>query len=471
MRKITIIGAGPAGLTAAMEISKDKNFKSILLEKSSFVGGMAKSFSIFNQTVDVGPHRFFSNDHRVNKTWIEVVENEYKMIDRVTRIYYKGKFYDYPLKPFNALKNLGIIEAFLCLFSYLIAQVKSFDTETFEGWVSSKFGKRLFNTFFKSYTEKLWGISCDNLSAEFAKQRIKNFSLGQAVINIFIKNNSKHKTLVDQFAYPIKGNGDVYEKMALRYKKNGGEINFNCDIRKIKYENSIFKVTTNDNLTYNSEYLISTMPITDFLLKYENCPENILFALKKLKFRNTIIVYTKINRENIFIDQWLYMQDEKIKSGRITNFNNWIPDICNNQSGTILALEYWCYEEDDLWNYNENMLFEIAKNDLLNCNFITNENQIFGYHCLKVPKCYPVYDSNYKESLDIIIEYIKSIKNLQLIGRYGSFKYNNQDHSILMGLLASENILKNNANDLWSINTDYEYHESSKITSTGLQYN
>ncbi len=454
-----------------MELSKDKKFESVVLEKTSFVGGMARSFTVFNQTVDIGPHRFFSNDHRVNKAWIDVIDKEYKMIDRVTRIYYKGKFFDYPLKPFNALKNLGLLEAFLCLISYLFAQFKSFKTDTFEGWVSSKFGERLYRIFFKSYTEKLWGISCDNLSAEFAKQRIKKFSLGQAILSLFIKNKSKHKTLVDQFAYPIKGNGNVYEKMAEKYKQNGGIINFNCNIKSIKQENSNFHIVLENNKTIISDYLISTMPITDFLMKFEDCTEKVRIALKKLKFRNTIIVYVKLNSENIFIDQWLYMQDEKIKSGRITNFNNWIPDICNNQAGTILALEYWCYDEDELWQLNQEKLFEIAKNDLLNCEFITNEEQIEGYHYLKVPKCYPVYDNDYKSSLGIIIEFVKSINNLQLIGRYGSFKYNNQDHSILMGLLASENILTNQKNDLWSINTDYEYHESSKITATGLQIN
>jgi protoporphyrinogen oxidase len=469
MKKVIIIGAGPAGLTAAYEISKNTNYEITILEKSNYFGGMARSFDLFDQIVDVGPHRFFSNDTRVNKLWLEVVGNEYKMVNRVTRIFYKNSFFDYPLKPINALINLGIFETIYCLSSYF--RYKLFpesNSNTFEGWVTNRFGKRLYNIFFKGYTEKLWGISCDKLTSEFAQQRIKKFSLGEAILGaIKFKKNNKHKTLVDQFAYPLKGNGYVYEKMVNIILDRGVKLYYNSSISGIKSELNEFSISTESEI-FRCDYLISSMPITNFFQLFEKTPNNILNSLNKLVFRNTIVFYVKLDKENLFIDQWLYIQDENILTGRITNFNNWVSEIKNNTRGTVLALEYWCYEVDNIWALNKEQMLDIVVKDLLNCGFIQKKNDIKDFYLLKVPKCYPVYDNTYLPYLEQVIKFSNTIQNLQLIGRYGSFKYNNQDHSILMGMLAAENIIKNENHNIWNINTDYEYHESSTITSTGL---
>ena len=467
MKKIAIIGSGPAGLTAAYEISKNNNFKCTVFEKSSYVGGMARSFSLFDQIVDIGPHRFFSNDPRINKIWLEVVGNEYKMVNRTTRILYKNKFFNYPLKPLNALFNLGLFNTILCISSYFyykVFPIKNLDT--FESWVTNRFGKKLYDIFFKSYTEKLWGISCDKLTSDFAKQRIKKFSLGEAILSALRFKKNNHKTLVDQFAYPLKGNGYVYEKMKdIVLKKN--EILFNIDIISIELDNRKYIINSKDS-KQEFDYLISSMPIDNFFKLFNKSTPKLLDSINKLTFRNTIVVYIKIKQENLFIDQWLYVQDQSIQSGRITNFNNWIPEITNNNRGTLLALEYWCFENDNIWNNSNDETKIIATNDLINCGFIRNENDIIDFEIVKVPKCYPVYKDDFKEYLNNIIEFSKNVENLQLIGRYGSFKYNNQDHSILMGYLAARNILHNENNDIWDINTDYEYHESSTITATGL---
>jgi protoporphyrinogen oxidase len=471
-KRVAIIGAGPAGMTAGYEISKNENFDCVIYERTSEVGGMARSFKLFNRTVDLGPHRFFSNDTRVNKLWLEVIGNNYKMVNRITRIFYKNKFFDYPLKPFKALILLGFTESFLCLFSYfnsLIFPIKNADT--FESWVSNRFGKRLYRIFFKGYTEKLWGIKCESLTAEFAQQRIKKFSLGEAIISAFKVNKLKHKTLVDQFAYPLNGNGQVYDKMLQLFEANGAQILYSSNILEISLteKNTYLLKTDNGNEEY--DYLVSSMPIDNFLKIFTSTNTTILNSVPALAFRNTIIVYVQLNKTNLFQDQWLYIQDENILTGRVTNFNNWVSDIFEDKNDTVLALEYWCYEKDNIWSLEKSNFFEIISKDLKNCGFIEQTNEIINFEVVRIPKCYPVYKDDYKIHLEKIQNFIDDFDNLQLIGRYGSFKYNNQDHSILMGILAARNIIHNEKNNIWDINTDYEYHESSTITETGLKNN
>ena len=461
---ILIIGAGPSGLTCGYEISKHKKYNCKIVEISKEVGGMARSISLFGRIVDIGPHRFFSNDTRINKIWLEVVGKDYKMVNRLTRIYYKKKFFNYPLKPFNSLFNLGVFTSILCFFSYLkylIFPLK--DTSNFSSWITNRFGHKLYSIFFKSYTHKLWGITPDKLSSEFAKQRIKDFSLGEAIKQLFKKKNN-HKTLVDQFAYPLKGNGYVYEKMKEIYIVNGGEIFFEKKIISIEKINDQFNVTYDNNENEVFNYVISSMPIDSFLDVFINYKGNV----PKLKFRNTILVYSNITSENLFKDQWLYIQEENVKAGRITNFNNWVDSIKNNKSGTVLVNEYWTNEEDEMWSMDDQKLSELCLKDLISCGFVKSKSDIMDYKIIRVPKCYPIYTGDYKNELFKIQKFIDNIDGLQLIGRYGSFKYNNQDHSILMGMLSAENIVKGTNNNLWDINTDYKYHESSTISETGL---
>ena len=465
--KTLIIGAGPAGLTCGYQISKNHNYDCTIIEITDQIGGMARSVTIFDRIVDIGPHRFFSNDTRINKLWLEVIGSEYKMVNRLTRIYYKKKFYNYPLKPFNALFNLGIITSILCVLSYvrfLIFPLK--DTSNFTNWITNKFGYKLYSIFFKSYTKKLWGISPDELSSEFAKQRIKDFSLGQAIKQLFQKNNN-HKTLVDQFAYPIKGNGYVYEKMKNLFIGNGGKIIFQTKIISIEKIDKKFKIEYEHNKFEYFDNLVSSMPIDNFLNIFKNYQGN----LPNLKFRNTILVYSNINSENLFEDQWLYIQEENVKAGRITNFNNWVDSIKNNQKGTVLVNEYWTNEDDEMWVYSDDMLNNLCSKDLISCGFIKNKSEIIDYKVIRIPKCYPIYTGDYESEVLKVQNFINNIDGLQLIGRYGSFKYNNQDHSILMGMLSAENITHKSNNNLWEINTDYKYHESSTISQTGLQTN
>jgi protoporphyrinogen oxidase len=471
-KKIAVIGAGPAGITAAYELCK-KGHDVELFEASSEVGGLSKSIDLWNQRVDLGPHRFFSNDTKVNNVWLEVVGKDYKMVDRLTRIYYKKKFYYYPLKPFDALKKLGLGTAFVCVMSYLKERIVPVKKDgSFETWVIGRFGYKLFSIFFKTYSEKLWGISCKELDEDFAAQRIKKLSLFKAVWSaLFSGGKTKHKTLVDQFAYPIHGTGMVYERMKDKIEAKGGKVILNAAVKKVNCKNgSVDSLVLENGEEKSYDHIISSMPITLLVNNMEEVPKEVIEANNQLKFRNTLLVYLKIEGENVFPDNWLYVHADDLQMGRITNFCNWVPEINKNEKSTIVVLEYWAYEKDDIWNLAHEDLIELGKKELRKTGLI-GDLEISDGHVIKIPRCYPVYDKGYKKPLKLVEDHLTNIENLSVIGRYGAFKYNNQDHSILMGILAAENIADGAKNNLWEINTDYEdYQEKSTITESGLSH-
>lgn len=467
---VAIIGAGPAGLAVAYQLAK-KGVAVKVFEAGAEVGGMAKTIPLWGQLVDMGPHRFFSNDPRVNGLWLEVIGKDYSMVNRITRIYYRKTFFDYPLKAFNALKGLGIFEAVYCVFSYLQAKVApEKDESAFDAWVSNRFGKRLFTIFFKSYSEKLWGIPCKQLDADFAAQRIKKLSLFEAIkSSVFGSGGTKHKTLVDEFAYPNLGAGAVYDQMAMKIRELGGEIYLNTPVASVHPAHnpetkSILKLE--DGNTMSFDHVVSSMPIT-LLVERMGAPEDIRQHARSLRFRNTILVFLKVAGENPFPDQWIYVHSPNLETGRITNFRNWVPSINRGLPDTILCLEYWCYDGDPVWGKDDGSLLKLATDEIYKTSLI-QEGAVSAGRVVRVPKCYPVYATDYREHLEPIERYLTKQNNLSVIGRYGAFKYNNQDHSILMGLLAAENIADGASHNLWEINTDYEYQESSKITATGL---
>lgn len=469
--KIGIIGAGPAGITAAYELAK-AGADVHLYEAGPDVGGLAKSLDLWNQRVDLGPHRFFSSDTRVNELWLEVAGKDYAMVDRLTRIYYKKKFYFYPLKPFDALFNLGFFQAFLCVLSYVKEKISpTADDGTFESWVVNRFGRRLFDIFFKTYSEKLWGISCKELDADFAAQRIKKLSLFEAIKNaVFGGGGNKHKTLVDQFAYPLRGSGMVYENMRDSILSHGGHVWLNTPVKRLITSNGKATAIELENAeVHEFDHIISSMPISHLVTRIPGVPEVIKNLASSLQFRNTILVYLHVQGVDLFPDNWLYVHSADLQMGRLTNFRNWVPDIYGKENSSILVLEYWCYDEDSLWKDSDASLIALAKKELIQTGLIKNA-PISDGHVHKISKCYPVYEMGYRKKLVPVEEYLSGIQHLSVIGRYGAFKYNNQDHSILMGILAAENILKGSKHNLWDINTDYEnYQEASVITATGLQ--
>lgn len=472
--KIAVIGAGPAGMTAAYMISRQIGKKVTQLdvyEKSDRVGGLSRSIELWDQRVDLGPHRFFSRDPQINALWLEVVRDRYDIVNRQTRIYYKRRFFDYPIRAFNALRNLGIFEAARCLLSYLWERLSpTRDTSTFEGWVTSRFGKRLYTIFFKTYSEKLWGISCRELDSDFASQRIKKLSLLEALKNAFSAGRSnKHATLVEQFAYPVGGTGSVYEAMQAEITARGGEVKVLAGVQGVITSGGrVRSLRLEDGRVVDYDHVISTMPISLLVERLPEVPPAVLEQARKLTFRNTILVYLRVDRTSLFPDQWLYIHEPSVQVGRVTNFRNWLPSVYGKSGSTILCLEYWCYFEDPLWQVGDEELIRVAASEIATTGLVDREDVKEG-HVVRLPRCYPVYFRGYREVMKPVEEYLNTLKDLHVIGRYGAYKYNNQDHSILMGMRAAENILTRAGHDLWAINTDYEvYQESSVITRTGL---
>lgn len=498
--RVGVIGAGPAGMTAAYELAK-KGIQVEVFEAESTAGGMAKSIHLWGQRVDLGPHRFFSSDRRVNELWLEVVGRDYEIVNRLTRIFYKKNFYAYPLKPLNALTNLGFLESFLCMLSYgreFICPTP--EDGSFENWVVHRFGRRLFEIFFKTYSEKLWGVSCKELDADFASQRIKKLSLFEAIRNAFFGNSgNKHKTLVDQFAYPLGGTGIVYERMAAYVESHGGKMHYRTLVECVISENQrVVGLQLKNGEKKFFDHVVSSMPLTVLVKTLKNVPASVLQAASSLRFRNTILVYLRIPGQDLFPDQWIYVHSSELKTGRITNFRNWFSKTSDQCDASTIAMEYWCNDEDALWTKTDDELIALAQREIKSIGLkavrylndaekilvaqklispqfsldLANKEKHFKVldgHVHRIKRCYPVYSKGYKEYLAPIESYLKGVEGLTVIGRYGSFKYNNQDHSIIMGLLAAENIVLGAGHDLWKINTDYDtYQESTVITKTGL---
>lgn len=471
--KTIVIGAGPAGLSCARELAKQSKEVKVY-EASENIGGMSRSFDLWGQRVGLGPHRFFSKQKEINSFFTDLIKDDYTLVNRQTRIYYRNKFFDYPIKLGNVIKNLPIWVIFQVGWHYILQMIFPIkEPKNFEEWVTNKFGKKLFQIFFKNYTEKLWGIKCSQIDADWAAQRIKTLTLFGAVkAAMFGNKGNKHKTLVDQFAYPKNGTGTLYERAADNIKENGGGLLLSSPIKRVLLDEGNKKtigVELADGTIEKADNVVSTMPLTLLLKGFNNVPEKVTKAADKLYFRNTILVYLEVDADNLFTDNWLYIHAPNVKHGRITNFRNWCPSLNRDKKTTIICMEYWCFEQDDIWVGDENNITDLAQEEIYKINLIPNTVKILNTKVIKIPKCYPVYETGYQENINTVIEFLKPIKGLFPIGRYGAFKYNNQDHSILMGLLAAEKIIEEKEIDLWSINTDTEYQEEGEIKDVLIQ--
>ncbi|MGI6779033.1 MAG: NAD(P)/FAD-dependent oxidoreductase [Acetivibrionales bacterium] len=466
MKKVVIMGAGPAGLSCAYHLSKN-GIKPILIESENQVGGISKTIRYKDYYFDLGGHRFFTKFDEVNKLWSKILGNQFKKKPRLSRIYYKNKFFNYPLTPLNALMGVGVFDTAAIILSYISSRLfPSPKEETFEQWVSNRFGKKLYLIFFKTYTEKVWGIPCSSIQAEWAAQRIKGLSLSSAVKNALFKPaNTSIKTLINEFNYPVYGPGMMYNEIKNKVEQNGGRILLNSRVIKVGHGNSHI-----ENIEYidsdGSEYIqegtdfISSIPVTELIQILSPAPDiEVMASSEKLSYRSLITIDIIVDKENIFPDNWIYIHSPEVKLGRIQNFKNWSEKMVPDVKKTSLGLEYFCNENDDFWNMPDEKLFEIAASEVEKIN-ICKASEIVDYTLVRVPKAYPVYNTGYRKHISTIENYLKKFSNIQLIGRYGLFKYNNMDHSILTGLYAAQNIINGTyALDTWSVNTDKEYQE------------
>ncbi|TDJ04176.1 MAG: NAD(P)/FAD-dependent oxidoreductase [Deltaproteobacteria bacterium] len=468
-KKVIIIGGGPAGLTAAYELNKS-GIRSEVFEKDDIVGGISRTVNYKGYRFDIGGHRFFTKVKVVQDMWDEVLRKDFLLRDRLSRIYYRKKFFNYPFEVKNAVFGLGIFNSLLIVLSYLRAQVIPIRPEnTFEQWIINRFGYRLYKIFFKTYTEKVWGIPCSEISSEWAAQRIKGLSLFSALKNALLKkppaDKNVIKTLINSFHYPKLGPGMMWEKVREIVEEGLCRVHMNSGIEKIYWHNdAVLAVETCKDRTttrISGTDFISSMPIRELIAKLEPLPPSeILKAGDKLNYRDFITVSLIIDKKTIFEDNWIYIHDPNVKVGRIQNFKNWSPYMVPDPEKTSLGMEYFCFENDEFWSMSNENLVDLAKNELEKLGF-AKKSEIIDGTVVRMPKAYPVYDEEYKKALEQIKEFLGKISNLQLVGRNGMHKYNNQDHSMLTSMLAVKNILGGHF-DLWKVNADQDYHEEIK---------
>ncbi len=469
-RQVVIIGAGPAGLTAAWELIR-RGVKVTVLEKYHLVGGIARTERYKGYFFDIGGHRFFTKVEQVNKLWTEWMGDEFLLRPRISRIYYDGRFFDYPLRAFNALFNMGLWRSFLILISYV--QYKLFPykvEETFEQWVTNRFGRRLFEIFFKTYTEKVWGIPTSEIRAEWAAQRIKGLSLFSAVRNALFKPRGEQiKTLIEEFHYPKRGPGMMWERVTELVRARGGQVLMAADAAKVVRDGArvtgVEAVVNGQREFFSASDVISSAPLTELLAKLDPPPPpEVLASAGHLSYRDFITVVLILDKPNLFDDNWIYIHSPEVKVGRIQNFSNWSPYMIADPNTTSLGLEYFCTEGDPLWRTPDAELIALGKRELEQIGLTFGANVIDGT-VVRQLKAYPVYDAVYAQHLEIIKKYLGGFENLQTVGRNGLHKYNNQDHSMLTAIYAVENMLGLGRHDLWEVNTERSYHEEVRLAA------
>lgn len=521
-KNILIIGAGPAGLSAAHRLlsnnqnkknEKDTKYNILILEADTQVGGISKTVEHNGYRMDLGGHRFFSKNQEVNDFWNEIMplqgepsyddiingrklelnpngpnpqleNNVFLKRQRVSRIFYKRKFFDYPVSlKYSTLKNMGFLSTIKVGCGYLKSCVSKKDESNLENFYINRFGKPLYSMFFEDYTEKLWGRHPNNISADWGAQRVKELSIKALLKNMMPKSKKKKQeqetSLIEEFIYPKYGPGQFWEKVASEIEEMGGTIKYNCEVIKIIQENGkistiVFKDENGNEKEVHADYFMSSMPLKDLVVNMNDVPQNINNIASKLPYRDFVTVGVLVDQlklknnnkkihtiNHLIPDCWLYIQEPDVKMGRVQVFNNWSPYLLHDISNVWISTEYFCNEGDDFWNMTDEEASDFVIKELIKTGIISNEKDVKDTHRVKVKKAYPAYFDTYS-NIDEVINYLNTINNLYCIGRNGQHRYNNMDHSMLTGFYAADDIINNlnNKDKIWNVNAEKEYHES-----------
>ena len=464
---VVVIGAGPTGLTAAWELVRAGHKVTVFERDPKDVGGLARTLYYKGFRFDIGAHRFFSKNGDISRWWNARLPGDFVRIKRLTRILYGGRFYHYPLLAKDALFGLGLCNSTACVLSYLWRKMFPLKSEqSFEDWVINHFGDRLYRIFFKTYTEKVWGMPCNQISSDWASQRIKGLSLKKAIMDALGFRSSGQetvKTLIDEFEYPRFGAGTLWEKTRDEIVEGGGDVFMDRTVCRFERRGNVITAVhtvtaTGQEECWRADSFIVSMPLRDCVLSMEPSLEpDVQAAARRLSYRDFMLVALIVNRTNLFPDNWIYIHDPAVKVGRIENYNNWTREMAPQPNATCLELEYFCSMNDELWQMADAEVMGLAKRELEKLGLAKADEVIDGC-VVRVEKAYPVYNADYRQNVDIIRQSLSRLKNLQVVGRNGMHKYNNQDHSMLTGMLAARN-LDGEANDVWRVNGDAEYLE------------
>lgn len=482
--QVVVIGAGPAGLTAAYELVK-RDVPVTVLEGDAMVGGISRTAEREGWRFDIGGHRFFTKVPEVEALWHEILpDSDFLLRPRMSRIFYKGKLYDYPLKASNALRNLGPVEALLCVLSYVWVRIHPpKDQTTFEGWTAARFGWRLYRIFFKTYTEKVWGRPADQIQADWAAQRIKNLNLLNAVLNSLMprRNQKDIASLIEEFQYPKYGPGMMWETAAGKIEAAGGRVLLEEKVRAVHREPGRGAVAVTTEVTggygsgagapgarrsdlgsthrYDADEVISSMALPSLVLSMDPpAPLAVQEAARALEFRDFLTVALVVPEEYGFPDNWIYIHSPEVNVGRIQNFGSWSPFLVK-EGRTCLGLEYFVSVGDEVWNSPDEELIELGKRELASLGLVDADRVERGF-VVRMPKAYPVYDGKYAAAVEVIRGWLEAeVPNVHPVGRNGMHRYNNQDHSMLTAMLTAENIATGTRHDVWSVNVEADYHE------------
>jgi protoporphyrinogen oxidase len=471
---VVVIGAGPAGLTAAYQLVKLGD-PVVVAEADSVVGGISRTVERDGWRFDIGGHRFFTKVGPVEDLWHEILpDEEFLLRPRMSRIFYEGKYYDYPLKAFNALANLGLIESFLCGCSYLSARVRPpKDQGNYEGWLVARFGWRLYRTFFETYTEKVWGVPVSEMPADWAAQRVKNLDLGKAVLNALTpkRRQTEITTLIEEFQYPKYGPGMMWERCRDLVEKAGGQVLMEAEVARIHVVDGravgvTLRGRDRSERFQPASHVISTMPMRELVAAMDPAPpEEVRAAGRDLHYRDFLTVALVVPEAKGFPDNWIYIHATDVRVGRIQNFGVWSPYMVK-EGRTCLGLEYFVFEGDDLWMKSDEALVTMATEELGRLGLVAAEDVEAGY-VVRVPKAYPYYDFAYRDKVALIATWLESsAPNVHPVGRNGMHKYNNQDHSMYTAMLTVENI-HGADHDIWAVNVEEEYHEEHRGSADG----
>ncbi|MEO8374123.1 MAG: NAD(P)/FAD-dependent oxidoreductase [Sphingomonas bacterium] len=472
---VAIIGAGPAGLTAAYQLTKLGYSVTVIEKDPVYVGGISRTVEHQGFRFDIGGHRFFSRSKEVVDLWNEILPDDFIERPRMSRIFYGGKFYSYPLRAFEALFNLGPLTSALCMASYFKAKLfPKKEVKSFEDWVVNQFGHKLYSIFFKTYTEKVWGMPCDEMSADWAAQRIKGLSLGKAVLdglkrslhlNRVPNDGMETKTLLESFRYPRKGPGMMWEAARDRVVEGGNHVLMGHALSALRFDDVTQRWNvraTNDGeiVAINAAHVISSAPLRELAARIQPVPRSIPEAMD-LHYRDFLTVALMIRSDDLFPDNWIYVHEEGVKVGRVQNFRSWSPEMVPDESIACVGLEYFCFEGDGLWNASDEELVTLATAELHQLGLADPET-VIGGAVVRQEKAYPVYDESYRANVETLRQELEDrYPTLHMVGRNGMHRYNNQDHAMMTAMLTAKNIvLGERIYDVWNVNEDAEYHES-----------